>query len=407
MSCASRFLRYVVQDTTSQESSESSPSVPEKEIPFADSLKEELLHIGAADVVRDEYGYVYATVPSTIPDYQGKTVGFIAHMDTASDAPGADIRPRVIESYDGGDIELGEGYTLSPASTPSLQGQIGKTLIVTDGRTLLGGDDKAGIAEIMTACEYLIQHPEIPHGPVKIAFTPDEEIGRGVAHFDLTRFGADFAYTVDGQRLGDLESENFNAAGAEVSFRGKSIHPGSAKGQLLSAARVAMEFESMLPVAEKPEYTEGREGFFHLLFMNGTVEQARLVYIIRDHDRRKFEEKKAFPLRVQDFLNEKYGAGTVTVSMKDSYFNMKEVIDQYPFLLEYVREVYRSLGITPLEDPIRGGTDGAMLSLRGLPCPNLGTGGYNCHSRREYVCVQEMDKMSEVLVRLAQRFAEG
>lgn len=406
MSLLDRFLKYVTVDTTSDPESQKSPSVPEKELPFADMLAEELQSLGADNVRRDEYGYVYATIPSTIENYTGKIVGFIAHMDTASDAPGAHIRPRVIPRYPGGDIELGNGVVLTKENSPFLVSQTGKTLVVTDGSTLLGGDDKAGVAAIVTAAEYLMSHPQIKHGPVKIAFTPDEEVGRGVEHFDIPLFGAKYAYTMDGQCLGGLEYENFNAAGASIDIRGVSIHPGSAKGRMVSALRVGMELESMLPVSEKPEYTEGREGFYHLLAVQGSVDHARMVYIIRDHDRDKFEQKKAFLQKVCDFLNDKYGKGTITAAIQDSYYNMKQAVEPYPFMLDYVREVYRSMGIASKEEPIRGGTDGATLSLRGLPCPNLGTGAYNCHGRTEYAVVEEMEKASEVIVRLAQRYAQ-
>ena len=400
-----RFLSYVVVDTTSDPESVTFPSSA-SEIPFADRLEEELKALGVVDVVRDENGYVYGTIPSTIPDYTGPVVGFIAHMDTASDAPGADIKPRVIEGYDGSDIELGNGLWLRPDQFESLKGNIGKTLIVTDGSTLLGGDDKAGVAEIMTATEYLLAHPELPHGPIKVGFTPDEEIGRGVDFFDVKRFGADYAYTMDGGELGELEYENFNAASGLVEINGTSIHPGSAKGKMVSAALIGMELQSLLPVFERPEHTEGREGFTHLISFEGTVDRARLQYIIRDHDRALFEKKKAFLQEIGLFLNKKYGDGTVKVTVTDSYYNMKEQVEPYPFLLDYVKEVYQELDIKPIIQPIRGGTDGSRLSYMGLPCPNLGTGDYNCHGRYESVCVDKMEKAVEVIVRLAQRFAK-
>ncbi|MBO6159411.1 MAG: peptidase T [Firmicutes bacterium] len=401
-----RFLKYVVVDTTSNPESETFPSVPETEIPFADALADELKEIGVQNVTRDENGYVYGTIPSTIEGYQGPVVGFIAHMDTASDAPGAGISPRVIDSYDGSDIELGNGLVLRPADFESLKGNVGGKLIVTDGNTLLGGDDKAGVAEIMTAAEYLIQHPEIQHGPIRIGFTPDEEIGRGVDYFDVARFGADYAYTMDGGELGELEYENFNAASGLVEINGISIHPGSAKGKMLSAALVGMEFQSLLPVFERPEHTECREGFTHLISFEGTVDRARLQYIIRDHDKALFEKKKAFLQQIGDFLNKKYGEGTVKVTVADSYYNMKEQVEPYPFLLENVKEVYKELDIEPIIQPIRGGTDGARLSFMGLPCPNLGTGDYNCHGRFEYVCVDKMEKAVMVIVKLCERFAK-
>ena len=401
-----RFLKYVVVDTTSNPESETFPSVPETEIPFADMLAGELTSIGVQNVTRDENGYVYGTIPSTIENYQGPVVGFIAHMDTASDAPGKNVHPRVIDCYDGSDIELGNGLVLRPADFESLKGNIGKKLVVTDGTTLLGGDDKAGVAEIMTAAEYLISHPEIPHGPIQVGFTPDEEIGRGVDFFDVKRFGADYAYTMDGGELGELEYENFNAASGLVEINGISIHPGSAKGKMVSAALVGMEFQSLLPVFERPEHTESREGFTHLISFEGTVDRAKLQYIIRDHDYALFEKKKQFLQDIGAFMNQKYGEGTVKVTVTDSYFNMRKQIEPYPFLLENVQEVYKELDIEPIIVPIRGGTDGARLSFMGLPCPNLGTGDYNCHGRFEYACVDKMETAVQVIVRLCQRFAK-
>ncbi|MBQ1368016.1 MAG: peptidase T [Firmicutes bacterium] len=400
-----RFLKYVVIDTTSNPSSETFPSVPETELPFADMLAEELRQIGVSDVSRDEYGYVFGTIPSTIENYDGPVIGFLAHMDTSFDAPGKDVRPRIIENYDGGDIELGNGLILRPDDFESLKKNIGRKLIVTDGSTLLGGDDKAGVAEIMTAAEYLLEHPEIPHGPIKVGFTPDEEIGRGVDYFDVKRFGADYAYTMDGGELGELEYETFNAAAGIVEIFGTSIHPGAAKGKMVSAVQLGIEFQGMLPVFERPEHTEGREGFTHLHGFTGTADRARLDYIIRDHDRAKFEKKKAFLQEVGRFLNTKYGEGTVKVTVEDSYYNMGEVISQYPFLLDYARDVYKDLGIEAITVPVRGGTDGSRLSFMGLPCPNLGTGDYNCHGRYEYVCVDKMEMAVKVIVGLCERFA--
>ncbi|MBO4886925.1 MAG: peptidase T [Firmicutes bacterium] len=400
-----RFLKYVVIDTTSDPASESFPSVPETELHFADMLAEELKAIGVSDVSRDEYGYVFGTIPSTIESYEGPVVGFLAHMDTSFDAPGKDIHPRVIECYDGSDIELGNGLVLRPDDFGSLKKNIGKKLIVTDGSTLLGGDDKAGVAEIMTAAEYLIAHPEIPHGPIKVGFTPDEEIGRGVDYFDVKRFGADYAYTMDGGELGELEYETFNAAAGIVEIFGTSIHPGSAKGKMVSALQLGIEFQGMLPVFERPEHTEGREGFTHLHGFNGNADHARLDYIIRDHDRAKFEKKKDFMLEIGRFMNLKYGEGTVKVTVEDSYYNMGEVISKYPFLLDNARDVYKDLGIEPITVPVRGGTDGSRLSFMGLPCPNLGTGDYNCHGRYEYVCVDKMEMAVKVIIDLCQRFA--
>ncbi|MBQ7059471.1 MAG: peptidase T [Firmicutes bacterium] len=400
-----RFLKYVVIDTTSDPASETFPSVPETELPFADMLAEELKAIGVSDVSRDEYGYVFGTIPSTIESYEGPVIGFLAHMDTSFDAPGKDVHPRVIECYDGSDIDLGNGLVLRPDDFGSLKKNIGKKLIVTDGSTLLGGDDKAGVAEIMTAAEYLIAHPEIPHGPIKVGFTPDEEIGRGVDYFDVKRFGADYAYTMDGGELGELEYETFNAAAGIVEIFGTSIHPGSAKGKMVSALQLGIEFQGMLPVFERPEHTEGREGFTHLHGFNGNADHARLDYIIRDHDRAKFEKKKDFMLEIGRFMNLKYGEGTVKVTVEDSYYNMGEVISKYPFLLDNAKDVYKDLGIEPITVPVRGGTDGSRLSFMGLPCPNLGTGDYNCHGRYEYVCVDKMEMAVKVIIGLCQRFA--
>ena len=403
-----RFLRYVVIDTTSDASSDTFPSVPDKELPFADMLTRELIEIGISDAVRDEYGYVFGTIPSTIENYQGPVIGFLAHMDTASDAPCANIHPRVIECYDGKDIPLGDGtLVLRPSDFDSLTRNIGKKLIVTDGTTLLGGDDKAGVAEIMTAAEYLLAHPEIPHGPIRIGFTPDEEIGSGVDYFDVARFGADYAYTMDGGEIGELEFETFNAAAGLVEINGLSIHPGSAKGKMRSAALIGMELQAMLPVFERPEHTEGYEGFTHLISFEGTVDRAKLTYIIRDHDKDLFEKKKAFLKKIGDFLNAKYGEGTVKVTVEDSYYNMREKIEPYAFLLDYPKEVMAEMGIKPLIAPVRGGTDGSRLSFMGLPCPNLGTGDYNCHGRFEYVCVDKMEQAVELIVKLAARFARS
>lgn len=408
MDVIKRFLQYVTVDTTSDPDSATFPSTADKQLPFADALVREMQAMGIADACRDEYGYVMGTVPGTIENYSGPVIGFIAHMDTACDAPGADIQPRIIENYDGGDIVLNEekNIIMRPAEFDSLLAYKGKSLIVTDGTTLLGGDDKAGIAEIMTAADFLIQHPEIPHGPIRIGFTPDEEVGQGVAHFDVAKFGADYAYTIDGGELGELEYENFNAASATVDITGISIHPGSAKNKMLSAIMVGMEFQNMMPVFEKPENTEGREGFTHLIGFEGTVEHTRMKYIIRDHDKALYEKKKAFMQSIADFLNAKYGAGTIQLTIADSYFNMKEQIEPYMFLIDHVVQVYEDMDITPRIVPIRGGTDGARLSFMGLPCPNLGTGCHNCHGHFEYAVIQSMERMVEVLVQLAQLFAK-
>ncbi len=398
-----RFLRYVKVDTQSDPTSSTYPSTA-KQLPFADSLVDELRSIGILDAGRDEFGYVFGTVPSTIENFNGPIVGFIAHMDTAQEASGANVNPRIIENYDGGDIVLREGMVMSPKAFENLNANIGGTLIVTDGTTLLGGDDKAGIAEIMTMADVLIKNPQIKHGPIRIGFTPDEEVGGGVDYFDVDKFGADYAYTMDGGELGELEYENFNAAGAVVKVTGLAIHPGASKNKMKSAVEIAIEFQNMLPEAEKPMYTEGYEGFTHLLGISGTVSDATLQYIIRDHDFIKFEQKKALLLYICDFLNAKYGEGTVDIKVEDSYLNMKKQIEPHMFLIDLVKEVYEELDIVPLVQPIRGGTDGARLSYMGLPCPNLGTGDFNCHGPYEYVNADKMDKAVSLLVRLSEKF---
>ncbi len=396
-----RFLEYIALDTQSQDDVEEVPST-KKQWQLADRLVEELKQIGASDVHTGEHCYVYATIPATC-DKKRPVLGFIAHMDTATAMSGKDVKAKVIP-YQGGDIVLNEalGIVMKAEQFPALADEIGKDVIVTDGTTLLGADDKAGIAEIMTMAEYLLANPQIPHGEIKIGFTPDEEVGRGVDFFDVEGFGADGAYTVDGGAVGELEYENFNAAAAKVKIHGTSIHPGSAKGQMKNALLIGMELEGMLPQEQKPAYTEGYEGFFHLDTMEGSVEEAGMVYIIRDHDRAKFEAKKQLFTRVVEFLNAKYGGGTVELSLKDSYYNMKEKLADHMELVENAKAAMEKLGITPHICPIRGGTDGARLSYMGLPCPNLCTGGYNCHGKFEYISVQDMEKVVELLVCLAQ-----
>ncbi len=396
-----RFLRYVAMDTQSCDDMDAVPST-EKQWKLAECLVEELKQIGAGDVRMGEHCYVYATIPATCGE-KLPVLGFIAHMDTATAMSGKDVKAKVIP-YQGGDIVLNEelGIVMRAAQFPALADEIGKDLIVTDGTTLLGADDKAGIAEIMAMAEYLLANPQIPRREIKIGFTPDEEVGRGVDFFDVEGFGADGAYTVDGGAVGELEYENFNAAGAKVTIHGTSIHPGSAKGQMKNALLVGMELEGMLPQEQKPAYTEGYEGFFHLDTMEGSVEEAVMDYIIRDHDRAKFEEKKRLFMQVVDFLNAKYGEGTVEVSLKDSYYNMKEKLVCHMELVENAKAAMEKLGITPIVCPIRGGTDGARLSYMGLPCPNLCTGGYHCHGKFEFISVQDMEKVVELLICLAQ-----
>lgn len=405
MTVLERFLNYVVVETTSDPYSKSTPST-QSQLDFGHTLMEEMKELGLTDVTQDEYGYVFGTIPSTIPDYKGKILGLISHMDTAPAASGANIKPRIIENYDGTDIILNseKKIVMKPDDFPSLKEYVGQDLVVTDGLTLLGGDDKAGVAEIMTAAEYLIGHPEIPHGPIRVGFTPDEEIGQGGDYFDVKKFDADFAYTVDGGECGELEYENFNAASVFVDFTGLSIHPGSAKNKMINALLLAMEFQGMMPEAQKPEHTEGKEGFIHLETLEGSVEHASGEYIVRDHDFDLFKEKKEYMQRAADYMNAKYGEGTVTLRMEDSYYNMKQQIEPHYFLIENVLKVYEKLDIQPKIQPIRGGTDGSRLSFMGLPCPNLGTGGHNFHGHFEYVCVQSMEKCVQVLIELVKNF---
>ena len=405
MTVLERFLNYVVVETTSDPYAESFPST-KSQLDFGHTLMEEMKELGLTDVTQDEYGYVFGTIPSTVPDYKGKILGLIAHMDTAPAASGKNIKPRVIKNYDGAEIVLNaeKKIVMKPEDFPSLKQYVGQDLVVTDGLTLLGGDDKAGVAEIMTAAEYLINHPEIPHGPIRVGFTPDEEVGQGADYFDIKKFGADFAYTVDGGECGELEYENFNAASVFVDFTGLSIHPGSAKNKMINALLLAMEFQGMMPEAQKPEHTEGREGFIHLESLEGSVEHASSEYIVRDHDFDLFKEKKEYMQRAADYMNVKYGEGTVSLRMEDSYYNMRQQIEPHYFLIENVLKVYEKLDIEPKIQPIRGGTDGSRLSFMGLPCPNLGTGGHNFHGHFEYVCVQSMEKCVQVLIELVKTF---
>lgn len=405
MTVLERFLNYVVIETTSDPYAESFPST-KSQLDFGHTLMEEMKELGLTDVTQDEYGYVFGTIPSTVPDYKGKILGLIAHMDTAPAASGKNIKPRVIKNYDGAEIVLNaeKKIVMKPEDFPSLKQYVGQDLVVTDGLTLLGGDDKAGVAEIMTAAEYLINHPEIPHGPIRVGFTPDEEVGQGPDYFDVKKFGADFAYTVDGGECGELEYENFNAASVFVDFTGLSIHPGSAKNKMINALLLAMEFQGMMPEAQKPEHTEGREGFIHLESLEGSVEHASGEYIVRDHDFDLFKKKKEYMQRAADYMNVKYGEGTVSLRMEDSYYNMRQQIEPHYFLIENVLKVYEKLDIEPKIQPIRGGTDGSRLSFMGLPCPNLGTGGHNFHGHFEYVCVQSMEKCVQVLIELVKTF---
>jgi tripeptide aminopeptidase len=399
-----RFLKYVAYDTASSYEAGKMPST-EKQFKLGEELVRELHEIGLSNARLDEFGYVYASIPANTENC--KSIGFIAHMDTSPDMSGKDVKPRIVRNYDGGDIRLNEEYTLSPSEHPSLSNYIGQELIVTDGTTLLGADNKAGIAEIMALAEKLMKTPSIKHGKICIAFTPDEEVGNGAEKFDVKGFGADFAYTVDGGMLGELEYENFNAASAKVRFRGKGIHPGSAKNIMINACNTAMEFHSMLPAAERPEHTEGYEGFFHLTHIEGETEQALLKYIIRDHDAERFRRKKEQMELAAKFLNARYGEGTVTVELKDSYYNMKEKILPHMYIVDIAGKAMREAGVEPVAVPIRGGTDGARLSYMGLPCPNLCTGGHNFHGRYEYIPIQSMQKVCEILENIVRLSAEG
>ncbi len=398
-----KFLRYAKVDTQSMEDAGCFPST-EKQKDLAKMLAKELTELGAEDVFFDEKnGYVYAFLPAT-DDSKKEVMAFISHMDTSPEISGANVNPQFVRNYDGKDILLDEKgeFVLSPEKFPELLDYVGKDLITTDGHTLLGADDKAGVAEIMTMAETLLAHPELKHGRIAIVFTPDEEVGAGVDYIDLDRIHADYAYTVDGGALGELEYENFNAASAKVKVTGVSVHPGEAKNKMKNASRMAAEFAASLPELETPEHTEGYEGFYHLISMNASIEAAELHYIIRDHDRALFEEKKENIQKIAEHLNEKYGAGSFEVELKDQYYNMKEKIEpDYMFLIDRAKACMKELEIEPKVQPIRGGTDGARLSFMGLPCPNLCTGGHNFHGRYEYVCVQSMEKITDLLIKLA------
>ena len=405
MTVIDRFLKLVSYPTTSDERSQTCPSTPQQRV-LAEELVRQMQELGIQDARVDAYGYVYGTIPANcekaLPVY-----GLIAHMDTAPDAPGENIRARVTGPYTGGDVVLNEEkhIVLSPKEYPQMKHAIGKRLIVTDGTTLLGADDKAGVAEILSAAELLLTSDR-KHGTVKLAFTPDEEIGCGADNFDVAGFGADYAYTVDGGAIGELEYENFNAASAKIIIRGKSIHPGSAKGQMVNAALVAMELHGLLPALETPYYTDGYEGFYHLTDLQGETEQAELHYIIRDHDRAKFEDRKAVMQKVCDEINCRYGTGTVELTLRDSYYNMKEKIEPCLFLIENAKQAMEQLGIEPKVVPIRGGTDGARLSFEGLPCPNLCTGGENFHGRFEYIPAEDMERITQLLAVMLWNLAE-
>ena len=395
-----RFLRYVKFDTQSDEFSETCPSTA-KQLLLGKALVEEMLEMGIADAHMDENGYVYGSIPG---DPGLPTIGLIAHMDTAPDASGTDVKAKVLE-YQGGDVCLNEelGLFLREGEFPGLKNHVGKHLIVTDGTTLLGADNKAGIAEILTAAERLLTSDK-PHATLKIGFTPDEEIGRGADRFDVAKFAADYAYTVDGGPIGEIEYENFNAAGAKVEFRGRSIHPGAAKGKMINAQLLAMEFQSLLPVHQRPESTEGYEGFIHLIGMSGRTESAELRYILRDHDMKKFLDKKETMALAANFMNKKYGEGTVSMTITDSYFNMREKIEPCMYIVERAQKAMAAVGMVPRSVPIRGGTDGARLSFMGLPCPNLCTGGENFHGPFEFIPVEDMELCADLLAELLTAF---
>ncbi len=399
-----KFLRYVKVDTQSDDTTGTSPSTM-KQHDLAKMLKAELEAMGAGDIYYDEeHCYVYAAIPGNSGNSQSPAIGFISHMDTSDEVSGKDVKPRIVENYDGNDITLKEGVILSPKDFPELKNHVGEDLIVTDGNTLLGADDKAGIAEIMTMAETLLKNPDIKHGDIKIAFTPDEEIGEGTAYFDIPRFGAKYAFTVDGGKLGEMEYENFNAAEGVIKVKGRSVHPGDAKGKMVNASLICYEFESLLPQFQKPMYTEGREGFFHLTEISGSTESATASYIIRDHDEALFNTKKELFMAAAEYLNKKYGEGTVEVTLRDQYYNMIEKIRPHMHLIDNAKKVMTDLGITAIDMPIRGGTDGAALSYKGLPCPNLCTGGYNYHGRYEYAVVQEMRSCVDILLGLVDAY---
>ncbi len=398
-----RFLQYVAFETASDPESKTVPTTPSQKV-LGQFLVKELTEMGLEDARMNGLGYVYATLPATVEDVP--TIGLVAHMDTSPDYGAKDVKPQLIENYDGGDLHLGDKVFTRVVDFPELIDYKGWDLITTDGSTLLGADNKAGIAEIISAVEHLIAHPEIPRGEVKIAFTPDEEVGRGADHFDVPAFGADFAYTIDGGEIGELEYENFNAATARVRIQGRNIHPGNAKHKMKNALHIAMALDGMLPEGEKPVHTEGYEGFYHLNHLSGSVESAEMLYILRDHDREKFEVKKATLLAAAEYLNRLHGEGTVNISLEDSYYNMKEKILPVFEIVELAERAMEAVGVTPKKVPVRGGTDGARLSYMGLPCPNIFTGGHNFHGRHEYIPVQAMEKAVDVIVEIIRQNAD-
>lgn len=399
-----RFLKYVSFDTQSSEMSDTTPSTS-KQFNLANYLRDELTTLGLEDVELDDLGYLYATLPSNTSK-QVPVIGFISHMDTSPDCSGSDIHPRVVSHYDGGDIVLSDGIISSPTKFPELLNHIGEDLIVTDGHTLLGADDKAGIAEIVSACAYLMAHPEIEHGTVRIAFNPDEEIGMGAHHFDVEKFGCDFAYTMDGGEIGEIEYENFNAAIARIKVHGCSVHPGYAKGKMINAGRIAAELISLLPEAETPEHTQDYEGFYHLTSLEGNCESANLSYIIRDHDHCKFEKRKLFMEQVVRLLNAKYGKDVVELQLTDQYYNMRQQVEPVKYVIDIAMQAIREAGMKPVAKAIRGGTDGAQLSFKGLPCPNIFAGGINFHGPYEFCPVQSLEKACHTIVNICRITAE-
>ena len=405
MELKDRFLKYVSFDTQSDENSTTFPST-EKQLVLLNYLADEMRTLGLEDVTVDKYGYTMGTIPATKGYENAPVIGFIAHVDTSPDMSGKDVKPRTIEEYDGSDIQLNGALTMKVADFPELKNFIGHTLIHTDGTTLLGADDKAGCAEIMTAAEYLISHPEIAHGKIRIGFTPDEEIGRGVDYFDVAAFGADFAYTMDGSAEGELEYENFNAAAATIEIQGRNVHPGYAKNKMINAIQVACDLNSLIPSVERPEHTTGYEGFYHCVGFNGTVENAKISYIIRDHDSEKFEQKKVFMWSCVDLLQKKYGEGVLKLTLKDQYFNMRKMVEPHPHVIDKAVEAMRMADVEPVIKPIRGGTDGARLSFMGLPCPNIFAGGMNFHGKFEYCSLNTMQKAMQVIINLAQLWAK-
>ena len=405
MALVERFLKYVSFDTQSSEETEVTPSTPGQMV-FAKYLKEELESLGLEDITLDEHGYLFATLPANI-DKPVPTIGFIAHMDTSPDMSGKDVSPRIVQNYDGSDIVLcaEENVVLSPSQFPELLDHKGEDLIVTNGKTLLGADDKAGIAEIVSAIVYLKEHPEIKHGKIRIGFNPDEEIGLGAHKFDVEKFGCDWAYTMDGGEVGELEFENFNAASAKITFKGRNVHPGYAKNKMINSIRVANRFCAMLPAHETPEHTEGYEGFYHLISFNGDVEQTTVAYIIRDHDRARFESRKKKIERFVCEINAEYGEGTATLELRDQYYNMREKIEPLMHIIDTAFAAMEAVGVKPNVKPIRGGTDGAQLSFKGLPCPNIFAGGLNFHGRYEFAPIQNMEKAMKVIVKIAELVA--